>query len=295
MTTKYLYDHSDKPVRILGIASAKRRKYECAAEDPISTELLKITLQEAKKAGAEIQLIDLHDLKIGACKECYSTCPAQCRFSEKLHRCDCYVRTHDHLYTQKGQALKIEDAYEQMTKQEFFEAYHDEGRFAPQDDMRIVYKAMMEADGIIFSTFTSFYSRPALLQAMLSRLCALDGGVEELWGDGKNLKASYAYAKKKKLYKQRLYGRHAGFINSSKEGDMVTPNLMKACTMMGMKNIPLGVAYHASWYGDETHKTDKPRALKDPYTLRLAKEMAKKMVEEIKNSDRKYGKAADLV
>ncbi len=291
----YLYDHSKKPIRILGIATAKRRKYECAAEDPISTELLKITLKEAEKSGAETQLIDLHDLKIGACKECYSSCPAQCRFSEKIFRCDCYVRTHDHLYAKKGGAMKIEDAYDKLSKKEFFEAYNDEGMFSPRDDMHLVYKAMMNADAIIFSSFTSFYSRPALMQVMLSRLCALDGGVEELWGDGKNLKASYAYVKKNGKYKQRLYGRHVGFINSSKEGDMVTPDLLKACTMMGMKNIPLGVSYHVSWYNDASHKTDKKSALNDKYTLRLAKEMAKKMVEEIKQSTRKYGKIVDLV
>jgi len=291
----YLYNHSKKPIKILGIASAKRRKYECAKEDPISTQLLKITLKEAQKEGAITQLIDLHDLEIGACKECYSSCPAQCRFSEKLFRCDCYVRTHDHLITKDIKAHKIEDAYDLLSKKEFFELYHSEGAFSPRDDMWIVYKAMIEADAIIFSTFTSFYSRPALLQVMLSRLCALDGGIEELWGDGKNLKASYEYAQNKSKYKQRLYGRHVGFINSSKEGDMVTPDLLKACTMMGMKNIPLGVAYHVSWYNDATHKTDKKNALTDKYTLRLAKEMAKKMVEEIKQSNRKYGKIVDLV
>ncbi|MDD4251283.1 MAG: NAD(P)H-dependent oxidoreductase [Candidatus ainarchaeum sp.] len=292
---EYLYNHLKKPIKIVGISSSKRRDNECAREDPISTELLKLCLNEAKKQGAKIEIIELSDLKIGACKECYSTCPAQCRFSETNYTCDCFTRTSDVLFNKKGEDFTIEKAYDVMTKKEFFDAYNSKWDFSPRDDMRIVYKKLLEADGIIFATYSSFYSRPALLQNMLSRLCALDGGVEELWGDGKNLQASYNYTKEKGVYKQRLYGKHFGIINVSKEGDSVSPNLLKACTMMGMKNVPLGIGYGLSWYDDETHKTDKNKILTSQYTLRLTKDLGKNIVKEIKTSSRKYGKEVDLV
>ncbi len=291
----YLYDFSKKPIKIVGIASSKRSKYECAKEDPISNELLKIALDEAKKAGAEVELINLHDLKINPCKECYSTCPAQCRFNEENFMCDCYKRTTDMIYSDKNELFEIKKAYDVLSKEEFFRNYESKENFVPKDEMYLVYKALMEADGIIFSTFTSFYSRPALLQIMLSRFCALDGGVEELWGDGKNLKASYKYAKEKGIYKQRLYGKHFGIINVSKEGDSVSPDLLKMGVMLGMKNVPLGIGYGLSWYDDETHKSDKTKVLNSKYTLRLTKELGKNIVQEIKNSPRKYGKISDLV
>lgn len=72
-----------KPIKIVGISSGKRKKYECAREDAVSLHYLKLALKEAEKAGAKTELVDLHDLKINPCKECYSSCPAQCRFSEK--------------------------------------------------------------------------------------------------------------------------------------------------------------------------------------------------------------------
>ncbi len=288
---KCIYDFSKKKIKIVGISSSKRSKFECAREDPISLELLKISLDEAKRAGAEVQLIDLRDLQIGACKECYSTCPAQCRFNEKNFQCDCYMFKQDSIFVEDNLVYPIEEAYDRLNKEKFFELYHSHGNFAEKDEMYKVYQALMEADGIIFATFTNYYSRPALLQAMISRFCALDGGVEDLWGDGKNLGNSIKYAKNKNAkYKQRLYGKWAGFINTSKEGDSVTPDLMKACTMLGMKTIPLGVSYNPVWYSDQTHRSDKKKVLSDKYSIEQAKHLGKTMVEEIKNSHRHYGK-----
>ena len=128
------------------------------------------------------------------------------------------------------------------------------------------------------------------MEAMISRFCALDGGVEKLWGDGKNLQNSIKYSKNpKNKYKQRLYGKFAAFINVSKEGDSVSPDLMKACTMMGMRIIPFSTCYNVNWYNDATYRSDMQKTLKDPYTLALAKDIGKNIVEEAKNSDRKYG------
>ncbi|MBU2522946.1 MAG: NAD(P)H-dependent oxidoreductase [Nanoarchaeota archaeon] len=291
-----LYDRSKKPIKIVGIMSSKRAKSACAREDPTSNELLKISLKEAEKKGAKIEIIDLRELEIGACKECYSTCPAQCRFNEKLNQCDCYWLKQDTLFLNNGEVWPLEEAYDKLTKKEFFEFYHSEGNMERKDDMWKVYKALMGADGIIFSTSTNFYGRPALLQTMLSRFCALDGGVEENWGDGKNLNNSIKYSKKKNsVYKQRLFGKHVAFINVSKEGDSVTPNLMKACTMMGMKTIPLGVSYGINWYNDRTHRSDKKKVLNDKYTVGLAKYIGQQIIKEIKMSDRIYGKASQTV
>ncbi|MBU3904639.1 MAG: NAD(P)H-dependent oxidoreductase [Nanoarchaeota archaeon] len=284
------------PIRILGISSGKRSQYDCAAEDPASLWLLKLALREAEKAGAKTQLIDLRDLQIGACKECYSTCPAQCRFNEKINMCDCYKNKEDHFFIDKNKVLPIEHAYDHLDKKTFFEIYHDHGRFAKRDDMWLVYEAMRKADGIIFATSTNYYGRPALFQAMFSRMCALDGGVESLWGDGKNLKNSIKYAKDPKAqYKQRLYGRWCAFINCSKEGDSVSPNLMKACTMLGMKTIPLGVAYKVNWYDDPTHRKDVPNTKKDEYTLSLTRRIGKTIVEEAKSGHRYYGRYSTTV
>lgn len=283
-------DVCKKKIKILGISSGKRKSYECAKEDPVSLYYLKLALREAEKAGAKTEIIDLHDLKIGACKECYSTCPAQCRFNEKTNQCDCYMFKNDTIFVDENTFMPIEDAYDKLSKKEFFKQYHSEGDFAERDDMWKVYKALREADGIIFATSTQYYGRPALLQAMLSRLCALDGGVEELWGDGKNLKNSIAYAKSPKaVYKQRLYNKWCAFINCSKEGDSVSPNLMKACVMMGMKVIPLGVAYRVNWYEDKTHRSDTEKSKKDGYALSLVRHIGKEIVEQAKKSERKYG------
>ena len=279
-----------KSIKILGISSGKRSSLECARENPVSLYYLNLTLKAARRKGAETRLIDLRDLKIGACKECYSTCPAQCRFNEKTNQCDCYAFQNDYMFIDEKTALPIEEAYDKVSKKEFFEIFRDEGRFAEKDDMWQVYKAMREADGIIFATSTNYYGRPALLQTMISRLCALDGGVEELWGDGKNLKNSISYSKNPKAkYKQRLYGKWTAFINCSKEGDSVTPNLMKACSMMGMKILQLGVAYRVNWYDDPTHRTDTRESKKDEYTLSLVQHIGEEIVEQIKKSSRTYG------
>ncbi len=287
---KFLFDNSKKPIRIIGVMCSKRRSTECAREDPINLELLKIALKEAEKAGAETKIIDLRDLKINPCKDCYSTCPAQCRFSEEHFQCDCYLFKHDTIFVDEKTFYPIEEAYDKLDRDKFFELYHSEGNFAEKDDMHMVYKAFIEADGIIFSTNTVFYSRPQLLQNMFSRLCALDGGVEKLWGDGKNLGNSVKYAGRKGAkYKQRMYGKFAAFINVSKEGDSVTPDLMKACTMMGMRIIPFSVAYNVIWYNDKTHRSDKKNVLSDNYTISLTKNIGKTIVEEIKRSGRKYG------
>lgn len=272
-------------VRILGISSGKRDAESCAREDPVSLHYLKLALKEAEKHGAETQLIDLRDLRIGACKECYSTCPSQCRFNKKTFQCDCYPFKED-VVLSKGRVLTLEAAQKQFGNK-FIDTYNS--GFVERDDMWIVYKAMLEADGIIFATATNYYSRPALMQAMFSRLCAIDGGVEELWGDGKNLNNSIKYAKSNATYNQRLYGKLCAFINCSKEGDSVTPDMMKACVMMGMKVIPLGCAYRVNWYYEPTHRSDTPNSKKDSYTLHLLKHIGHEIVSEAKKSNRKYG------
>lgn len=283
-----------RPVKIVGISSAKRSRYECAREDPVSLYYLQIALNEAKKAGAQTECIDLRELKIGACKECYSTNPAQCRFNEKTFQCDCYMFKQDSMPV-KNVFVPFEKAYDLLSKKEFFENYHS-NNYSHRDDMWRVYKAMLDADGIIFSTYTSYYSRPPLLQTMFSRLCALDGGIEELWGDGKNLKNSIAYSKNpKSVYKQRLYGKWCAFINCSKEGDSVTPDLMKACTMLGMKILPLGVAYRVNWYDDPTHRIDTPASKKDKYSCSMARHIGKELVQNICCSPRKYGIYSSVV
>ncbi len=296
MAKDFLYSKKGKPIKIVGISSSKRSLGDCAAEDPTSLELLKISLKEAEKAGAKTQLIDLRDFSIGVCKECYSTCPAQCRFSEVTYQCDCYKRTEPVIWTEKDGSKTLGEAYDLLDKKEFLKRLNDKHAFVAADDMHVVYKALLEADGVIFSTFTNYYSRPALLQSMFSRMCALDGGVEELWGDGKNLKNSVNYANNpKSTYKQRMYGRFAAFINVSKEGDSVTPDLMKACSMLGMKIIPLSTSYNVQWYDDHTHRSDKGKTLKDPYTLHLARHIGKTIVKEAKKSDRSYGKESATV
>ena len=274
---------------VVGISSGKRAKEGCAREDPVSLYYLKLALKEAEKNGAETKLIDLRELKINPCKECYSTCPAQCRFNEETNQCDCYAYKEDSLYV-KGKVISLEKAYDILDKKEFFKLYNNKLTFAERDDMWVVYEAMRKADGIIFATSTDYYSRPPLLQIMISRFAALDGGVEELWGDGKNLGNSIKYAKNPKAkYKQRLYGKWCAFINCSKEGDSVSPNLMKAFNMMGMKIIPLGVAYRVNLYDDITHRSDSRRSKEDKYSLSLVKHIGKNIVEEIKKSPREYG------
>ena len=282
------------PIKILGISSSKRKSYECAREDPINLFYLKLLLKECEKYGAKTELLDLHDLKIGVCKECYSSNPAQCRYHEKKFQCDCYPYKEENLLI-NNDFIPMEKAYDLVPKKKFFEIYR-KNSFGIMDDMHVVYKALMNSDGVVFSTFTCYYGRPALLQTMFSRLCALDGGVEELWGDGKNLNNSVKYSKNPNfMFKQRLYGKYCAFINVSKEGDSVTPNLMKACVMMGMKMLPLGVAYHVNWYNDKTHRSDFEKSKNDKYTLSLINYIAEELVKEIKNSKRIYGICSKVV
>ena len=70
---------------------------------------------------------------------------------------------------------------------------------------------------------------------------------------------------------------------------------MKACTMMGMKTIPFASCYRVNWYGDSTHRADMKSSLKDKYTQYFAKYIGRKIVEEAKNSDRKYGVYSSVV
>ena len=290
------FDINRDKVKVLGISSAKRSEQDCAREDPTSLWLLKLALEQARKSGAKTELIDLRELQIGPCKECYSTCPAHCRFSEKTNQCDCYFFKEDTLFLDENTPVPIEDAYEMLTKDEFFKRFYDKGWYAERDDMWMIYQAMRQADAVIFATATHFYGRPALLQNMFSRLCALDGGVEKLWGDGKNLDNSIKYARSpRNKYKQRLYGKHVAFINCSKEGDSVTPNLMKACTMMGMKIIPYSVAYRVNWYNDPTYRSDTSNTKKDKYSIELAKDIGRQIVEEVKHSSRKYGTYTSVI
>ncbi len=283
-------------IKVLGISSSKRARQGCAKEDPVSLWYLKIALGAARKAGAETKLIDLRDLKIGACNECYSTNPAQCRFNESVNQCDCYLFKTDRFFTDRTTAILIEKAYDKLDKKEFLKALHDGSSFAEGDDMWKIYEAMRWADGIIFATATNFYGRPALLQTMFSRLCALDGGVEELWGDGKNLQNSIKYSKNPKAkFKQRLYGKWCAFINCSKEGDSVTPNLMKACSMMGMNIIPFSVAYRVNWYDDQTFRSDTPHSKKDRYSTALAENIGREIVERAERGPRKYGIYSEVV
>ena len=159
-----------KPIKIVGISSSKRASNECAREDPISLELLKISLKEAQKEGAETQLIDLRDLKIGACKECYSTCPAQCRFNEKENTCDCYTWKAPRVFLNNGKNVSIEEAYDLLGKNEFLEKIQNHYVFSDKDEMHVVYKALREADGVIFSTFTNYYSSLFCNNATISML-----------------------------------------------------------------------------------------------------------------------------
>ena len=99
---------------VLGISSGKRAKEDCAKEDPISLYYLKLALKEAEKNGAETKLIDLRELKINPCKECYSTCPAQCRFNEETNQCDCYayrVNWYDDITHRSDSRKSKEDKY----------------------------------------------------------------------------------------------------------------------------------------------------------------------------------------
>lgn len=287
--------NKNKPIKILGISTSYRSKYACAREDPTSLKLLKIALKTAEKNGAETKLIDLRFLKIGACKECYSTCPAHCRFNEKNNTCDCYPNKEHTIYNENDY-FSLEEGYDKLSKTEFLKIIRDKNSYDSGDDMHRIYKAIRESDGIIFSGFTNYYSRPALMQLMISRFRALDGGVEKLWGDGKNLDNSIKYAKNpKNKYKRRLYGKYTAFINSSKEGDSVTPDLMKACSSMGMKIIPFGTAYHTTWYDDDTFRSDQKKASKDKFTINLTKNIGKRIVEEIKKSNRVYGMYSKVV
>src|SRR3989344_3443654 len=103
-----------KPIKILGISCGNRSEYECAREDPVSSYYLKLVLREAEKHGAKTELIELKYLKIGACKECYSTCPAQCRFNEKTNQCDCYYAKEDLMLINEKTLLPIEKAYDSL-------------------------------------------------------------------------------------------------------------------------------------------------------------------------------------
>jgi len=290
-----LYAITGKP-KILGIACSKRAANSCARENAVSTAYLKMALNAAEKHGAETKLIELKDLKINSCNGCYSTCPAQCRFNEKTFQCDCFPYKEDTFFPFEKNKMSIKEAYKKLSEKVFFEIYDNMNRVTPRDDMWIIYQAMMKSDGIIFATDTNYYGRPALLQTMFSRLCAIDGGVEKIWGDGKNLANSIKYSNNpKNFYKQRLYGKWSAFINCSKEGDSVSPDLMKACTMMGMRILPMGVAYRVNWYNDPTHRQDYKNSLKDEYSINLAKNIGKTMIEEIKKSDRTYGIKSKVV
>ena len=63
----------NKKVKVLGISGSARAVDDMARQESNSEALLKISLRQCSRLGAQTELIKLRDFRIEHCRACYST------------------------------------------------------------------------------------------------------------------------------------------------------------------------------------------------------------------------------
>ena len=256
----------NKKVKVLGISGSARAVDDMARQESNSEALLKISLRQCSRLGAQTELIKLRDFRIEHCRACYSTANTHCHFP-----CSCYPRD-----TPRG------------------------------DDMsNILYDKVLEADALIFASPVNNFNISTPLKAFLDRCISLDGSLAPADPrDPKNKTLNIKHMKFVELTAdndvpgsgmlRRFLGKVAGVIVTGHEegASMVVSNLFMTFTHFGMLFPPFSNMYAMASVCRSTFE-DKKLVISECYegTARLlAKNVttAAKIIRSTKCTDWKY-------
>jgi len=256
----------NKKVKVLGISGSARAVDDMARQESNSEALLKISLRQCSRLGAQTELIKLRDFRIEHCRACYSTTNTQCHFP-----CSCYPRD-----TPRG------------------------------DDMsNTLYDKILEADALIFASPVNNFNISTPLKAFLDRCISLDGSLAPADPrDPKNKTLNIKHMKFVELTAdndvpgsgmlRRFPGKVAGVIVTGHEegASMVVSNLFMTFTHFGMLFPPFSNMYAMASVCRSTFE-DKKLVISECYegTARLlAKNVttAAKIIRSAKCTDWKY-------
>lgn len=256
----------NKKVKVLGISGSARAVDDMARQESNSETLLKISLRQCSRLGAQTELIKLRDFRIEHCRACYSTTNTQCHFP-----CSCYPRD-----TPRG------------------------------DDMsNVLYDKILEADALIFATPVNNFNISTPLKAFLDRCISLDGSLKPAdQEDPKNKPLNIKHMKYIEQTAdndvpgsgmlRRFLGKVAGVIVTGHEegASMAVSNLFMTLTHFGMLFPPFSNMYAMASVCRSTFE-DKKLVISECYegTARLlAKNVttAAKIIRSVKCTDWKY-------
>ena len=218
-------------IKILGISGSARDEMDMAQENSNSEYLLIECLNECKKLGAEIEIIQLRKLNIKPCKACYSTTNTQCHFY-----CSCYPKG-----TERG------------------------------DDMsNLLYDKILESDGIIFATPTNNFSMSTMMKTFLDRCISLDGSLKPAnLNSPKDKKLNIKHMKFVELTAdndipgsgmlKRFLGKTAGIITTGHEqgAGLVISSMFMTLNHFGMIFPPISNTYAVASVCNSTYMDKK--------------------------------------
>lgn len=215
-------------IKAIGISGSARDQEDMAGESSNSEFLLKASLKELERLGAQTELIPLRKYSINPCKGCYSTTNAQCHFY-----CSCFPKD-----TPAG------------------------------DDMtNVLYDKVLGADIIIFATPVNNFKMSSLMALFIDRCISLDGSLEPADPTAtKNVELNIKHTKFIQLtaddnvpgsgFLKRFIGKVAGIIVTGHEegATIVISSLFMTLNHFGMIFSPWSNMYAMSTVLNPTYK-----------------------------------------
>ena len=221
-------NNNAKKIRVIGISGSARDEFDMAQEKSNSEELLKVCLNQSKKLGAEIELIQLRKYNVKYCKACYSSVNTQCHYP-----CSCYPK----------------------------------GKTNGDDMSNILYEKILNADAIIFATPVNNFSMSTLMKTFIDRCISLDGSLEPADPKTpKNKELNIKHMKFIELTSEdnipgsgmlrRFLGKTAGIIVTGHEegASMVISSLFMTLNHFGMIFPPFSNVYAMSSICNPTYE-----------------------------------------
>lgn len=242
----------EKKIRVLGVSGSMRQENDCPAEDSTTEWLLLKALDEAKKLGAETNLLKLRDYNIQPCKGCYSTTNTQCHY-----KCTCYP----------------------------------EGQYG-DDMTNKLYDIVSWADIIIWATPIHNFKISSLMSLFLDRLISMDGSLSPADPNNvKNKEINIKHTKwiEKNAGKEfgsgflrRFTGKIAGIIVSGHEvgASLTISSLFMTLNQFGMLFPPFSSIYAINTIREGLYK-DKEK-LRNKYYEEEARMLARNLITAAK-------------
>lgn len=216
-------------IRVLGVSGSARDRHDMSQEDSTTEWLLGKCLDEAKKLGAETELVQLRKYDIRPCKACYSTTNTQCHFP-----CSCYP---------KG------EAGDDMTNK--------------------LYDMVLRADVIILATPVNNFKISSYMALFADRLISMDGSLSPADpNDAKNRALNIAHTKFVAAngglkfgsgFLRRFTGKVGGMIITGHEAGaaMAISQLFMTFNHFGMLFPPFSNMYATNTPCGHTHEDKK--------------------------------------